>query len=550
MKNAMLNHVEHRTNSQHLRPSVSRVGAIPLLMLVLWVAVACHKKSEQESIPLVDVVLVGGGIMSATLGSLLTELDPSLQIYIYERLHEVALESTSAWNNAGTGHASYSELNYTPEVSGVVDIKKAIDVNAAFEISKQYWSHLVSTKKISDPQSFINTVPHMSFVWGEKNTAYLKKRFEALTAHPYFNGMQFSDDHEQIRKWVPLIMEGRDPNQKIAATRMEGGTDVNFGALTKHLFASITAAGANKLHLMHDVVDLIKNEDATWTVVIRDLKENVTKTVKTKFVFIGAGGHALSLLQKSGIAEAKGYGGFPVGGAWLVTNNQELINKHLAKVYGQAGVGSPPMSVPHLDTRYIDGKRALLFGPFATFSTKFLKTGSWVDLFSSLNFSNFIPVVAVGFKNFDLVTYLAGQVLMTEKQRLESLKEYFPNAKLEDWHIAYAGQRVQVIKNDPDKGGILQFGTELVAAKDGTITALLGASPGASTAVKAMLGVLDKGFKERMASPEWKKKLSEMIPSLGKNLEDEDFLRRVREHNARVLELLTPTGFLMPDITP
>ncbi len=497
-----------------------------------------------------DVVLIGGGIMSATLGSMLTELDPNLHITIFEKLGEVADESSSALNNAGTGHASFSELNYTPEVNGVIDIKKAIDVNAAFEISKEYWAHLVKQKKILDPHSFINTVPHMSFVWGEKNVAYLKKRFEALSKHPYFQGMQYSDDHEKLKSWFPLIMEGRDPNQKVAATRMEGGTDVDFGALTKMLFKSLLASKNNALYLEHEVTELTKNPDGTWKVVVHDLKDQKTKAINAKFVFIGAGGGAITLLQKSGIPEGEGYGGFPVGGAWLITNNEKLINQHMGKVYGQAGVGSPPMSVPHLDTRFINGKKALLFGPFATFSTKFLKNGSWVDLFESIQTDNLVPVVEVGLKNFDLVTYLASQVVMTEQNRLDSLKEYFPNARLEDWRLEYAGQRVQIIKNDPEKGGVLQFGTELVGSKDNTIIALLGASPGASTAVKAMLDVIERAFKDKMETPQWQQKIKTMIPTYGVKLENnEKQLKSVREHNASVLDI-KPAGFLMPDLTP
>ncbi len=519
-----------------------------LAVLVLTLATACHRKIDTEHIEKVDAVLIGGGIMSATLGSLLTELDPNMHINVYERLNEVALESSAAWNNAGTGHASYAELNYTPEVDGKVDIKKAINVNGAFEESKQYWAHLVLHKKIGNPHTFINTVPHMSFVWGDKNVAFLKKRFDALKEHPFFTGMEYSDNPDKIREWAPLIMEGRDPQQKVAATRMSGGTDVNFGALTKELFTFMTASGANKLFLKHEVTNLRKAEDGSWNVFVRNLADDKTNIVNAKFVFIGAGGDALMLLQKSGIEEAKGFGGFPVGGAWLVTDNENLIKQHMAKVYGQASVGSPPMSVPHLDTRFINGKRALLFGPFATFSTKFLKTGLWTDLFASLNTSNIVPVVEVGVKNFDLITYLAGQVLMTENQRVKSLREYFPAAKNEDWHISYAGQRVQVIKKDPEKGGVLQFGTELVGSKDGSVMALLGASPGASTAVKAMVDVLKRSFKDKMATPAWKHKLHEMIPSYKSNLENEEVLKKIREHNDKMLNL-KPAGFLTPDLT-
>lgn len=524
---------------------------VNLFLLCLVLVISSCQKTEVEPGPPVDAVLIGGGIMSATLGSLLTELDPSLRIVVYEKLNDTAQESSSAWNNAGTGHAAYSELNYTPEVrEGEVDIKKAVDVNAAFELSKQYWAHLIATHKLPEPHTFINSVPHMSFVWGEKNVAYLKTRYLALSKHPYFNGMEYSEDHEVLKKWFPLIMDGRDPAQKVAANRMQGGTDVDFATLTKSLFKSMLQSGNSAIHLLHEVSALEQNPDKTWKVTVKDLKENKTKVVNAKFVFIGAGGGSLSLLQKSGIEEAAGYGGFPVGGAWLVTNNEELINQHLGKVYGQAGVGSPPMSVPHLDTRYIDGKRALLFGPFATFSTKFLKNGSWTDLFSTVSFSNVIPMTQVGLRNFNLVTYLVEQVVMSEKERLESLREYYPNARAEDWRLELAGQRVQVIKKDPDKGGILQFGTELVGSKDGSIIALLGASPGASTAVKAMLDVLKRSFAERMESEAWKAKLKVMLPSYGIDLQNNlDLLNTIRENNARVLDI-KPAGFLMPDITP
>lgn len=488
--------------------------------------------------------------MSATLGSMLTEFDPALRIHVYERLPELALESSAAWNNAGTGHASYSELNYTPEIEGNIDIKKAIDINAAFEISKEYWAHLVKTKKIPDARSFINDVPHMSFVWGEEGCSYLKKRFLALTKHHFFRGMEFSEDPELLKEWMPIVMEGRDPYQKVAATRMVGGTDVDFGSLTTSLFAHMMSAPGNEIHVNSQVEDIKRNDDASWRVVIKNLETNSSKVVNAKFVFIGAGGAALVLLQKSGIEEVNGYGGFPVGGAWLVTDNKELIEKHWAKVYGQAGLGAPPMSVPHLDTRYINGEKALLFGPFATFSTKFLKFGSWFDLFSSINTTNFFPLIQVALHNFDLITYLIGQVLMSEEKRLLILQEFVPNARMQDWRLSLAGQRVQVIKKDKDRGGVLQFGTELVGSKDGSIVALLGASPGASTAVKVMINVLEKSFTKQLKTSAWQEKLKEMIPTYGQNLEgNEELLMSIRAHNATALGLKA-NGFLMPDMTP
>lgn len=327
----------------------SRYSAIILALCWFFLA-SCEKRAIVSNEPAVDVLLIGGGIMSATLGSMLADLNPELKIHVYERLNELALESSGAWNNAGTGHASYSELNYTPEVGGIIDIKKALDVNAGFEISKEYWAYLVRNKKIPDAKSFINDVPHMSFVWGEKGVEYLKKRYDAITKHPFFKGMEYSEDKARIKQWMPLIMEGRDPAQKVAATRMVGGTDVDFGSLTRNLFANMKSNPNSQIHTEHEVTDIKRNQDKTWRVWIRDHKGQNTKAINAKFVFIGAGGAAILLLQKTDIEEAQGFGGFPVGGAWLVTDKQELIDKHWAKVYGQAGVGAPPMSVPHLDT--------------------------------------------------------------------------------------------------------------------------------------------------------------------------------------------------------
>lgn len=521
-----------------------------MAFLILF-SVGCTKKIEQSKDAPLDVILIGGGIMSATLGSMLTELEPTLHLNVFERLPAAALESSDAWNNAGTGHASYSELNYTPLVDGnIIDIKKAIRVNAAFELSKEYWAYLVKNKYINDPRSFINDVPHMSFVWGEKNCAFLKQRYDSLIAHPYFRGMEYSEDPEKIKRWAPLIIEKRDPQQKVAATRMIGGSDVDFGSLTRSMFSHLLGSKNNKIYFNHEVKDLKRNADQSWQVTVEDRDSKKEKILNAKFVFIGAGGGALELLQKSGIEESQGIGGFPCGGAWLICRNEELIKRHFAKVYGQAGLGAPPMSVPHLDTRFIDGKKALLFGPFATFTTKFLKNGSWTDLFTSINATNVLPMIQVGIHNFNLVSYLVGQVLMTKEERIKSLREYIPDAREEDWELAHAGQRVQVIKKDAQGEGILQFGTELISSKDATLVALLGASPGASTAVRIMLDVLERSFSDKLKTSSWQQKLNLMLPSHGRDLEQsESILMNLRAENAQMLGLY-PAGFLMPDITP
>lgn len=488
----------------------------------------------------VDVLLIGGGVMSATLGTYLQELQPDWSITMVERLDGVAEESSNGWNNAGTGHSALAEMNYTPEkADGSIAIAKAVEINEAFQISRQFWSYQVNRGVLKDPRSFINPTPHMSFVWGDDNVAFLKKRYEALQKSTLFRGMQFSEDPEQIKKWVPLVMEGRAPGQKLAATFMPIGTDVNFGEITRQLVASLKKSPNFTLDLSTEVRDIKRNADNTWNVTIANLKDGgKTQTVNAKFVFIGAGGAALHLLQKSGIPEGKNYGGFPVGGQFLVTTNPAVAERHWAKVYGKAAVGSPPMSVPHLDTRVLDGKRVLLFGPFATFSTKFLKNGSLADLFQSITTSNIGPMTDVGIDNFDLVKYLVSQLMMSDDDRFAALKEYFPEAKKEDWTLWKAGQRVQIIKKDAQKGGVLNLGTEVVAAEDGSLAALLGASPGASTAAPIMLDVIGKVFKTQLATPAWQSKLKEIVPSYGQKLDGNVALTdKILGDTSRVLQL-------------
>ena len=412
----------------------------------------------------VDVLLIGGGIMSSTLGIWLSELEPGWTMEMVERLDEVAKESSNGWNNAGTGHSALAELNYTPEgADGKVDIGKAIEINEAFQVSRQFWSWQVKNGVLKNPRSFINSTPHMSFLWGDKDIAFLKKRYDALQASPLFRGMQYSEDPVQIGKWVPLMMNGRDPQQKVAATWTPIGTDVNFGEITRQFVGNLQGRPNFSLKLSSEVQDIQRNGDGTWRVSYKNLKSGDKTETDAKFVFIGAGGGALHLLQKSGIPEAREYGAFPVGGSFLVTENASIADMHLAKAYGKASVGAPPMSVPHLDTRVLDGKRVILFGPFATFSTKFLKEGSYLDLLTSTTPHNVWPMARVGVEQYPLIEYLAGQLMLSDDDRFNALKEYFPNAKKEDWRLWQAGQRVQIIKRDAAKGGVLKLGTEIVA---------------------------------------------------------------------------------------
>ncbi|QBO58818.1 malate dehydrogenase (quinone) [Chryseobacterium salivictor] len=485
-----------------------------------------------------DVVLIGGGIMSATLGTMLHELDPNLKIVIFERLGRFARESSAAWNNAGTGHSAFCELNYTPEnEEGSIDISKAESIAEQFEISKQFWSYLLSKKYIDRPKDFINSCPHMSLVFGKEDVEFLRKRHEKMIQSELFKGMEFTTNHDKLRQWIPLIMAKRKDNEVLAATKMDLGTDVNFGTLTRKMGRFLAEDSQTDVYLYHDVKDIDPLSDGKWSVKVKDRMHYKLSDVTADFVFIGAGGYALPLLESSDIPESEGYGGFPVSGQWLVTHNPELIAKHQAKVYTKAGVDAPPMSVPHLDLRIIDGEKALLFGPFAGFSTKFLKEGSYLDLPESVNQKNIKSLFGAWWHNLPLTKYLVQQVAMTKVQRMQHLREFVKDAKAEDWELKIAGQRVQIIKKSEEEGGKLEFGTEVVVNKSGTIASLLGASPGASTAAFAMLQVLEKCFPEKVQN-EWKEKLTEMIPTYGQKLADNpELIKNIRKYSKEILEL-------------
>ncbi|MFE4893854.1 malate:quinone oxidoreductase [Peribacillus butanolivorans] len=484
-----------------------------------------------------DVILIGAGVMSATLGTLLKELVPDWKITVFEKLADAGEESSNEWNNAGTGHSALCELNYTVEKpDGSVDISKAIKINEQFQLSRQFWSYLVNSNLIGNPQDFIMPLPHLSYVHGEENVKFLKKRFEAMSNNPLFEGMEFSDDPEKLMEWIPVMLKDRTLNEPIAATKIDSGTDVNFGALTRLLFDHLKTKNVD-INYKHSVNNIKRTSDGLWELKVKNLDSGTVERHTAKFVFIGAGGGSLHLLQKTGIPEGKHIGGFPVSGIFMVCNNPEIAEQHHGKVYGKASVGAPPMSVPHLDTRYINNKKSLLFGPFAGFSPKFLKNGSMLDLVTSVKPDNLVTMLAAGAKEMSLTKYLIQQLMLSKEQRMEELREFVPNAKSEDWDLVVAGQRVQVIKDTVEGGkGTLQFGTEVVSDADGTIAALLGASPGASTAVHVMLEVMRKCFPQHLK--EWEPKLKEMIPSYGVSLvENPELFHELHASTAQALGL-------------
>ena len=483
-----------------------------------------------------DVVLVGAGIMSATLGALLRLVEPDWSITLIERLDAAAAESSDPWNNAGTGHSALCELNYTPESpDGTIEIAKAVNVNEQFQVTRQFWAYAHENGILTDVRSFLNPVPHVSFVQGAANVDYLRRRRETLVRNPLFAGMEFIDDADEFARRLPLMAQGRDFSAPVGLNWTEAGTDVDFGALSRQLFAFGVGHGMHTL-FGHEVRDLDQQPDGSWTVKILNRRTGEKSKLTSRFVFVGAGGGALPLLQKSGIKEVKGYGGFPVSGQWLRTNKASLTGAHHAKVYGLPPLGAPPMSVPHLDTRVINGKDWLLFGPFAGWSPKFLKTGKVTDLPLSVKPNNLMSMIGVGLTELSLVKYLVGELLQSYGDRVDTLRQFAPTAQGNDWELDIAGQRVQVIRRDPKKLGVLEFGTAVLAAADGSIAGLLGASPGASTAVPAMFDVMKRCFPDRY--PSWEPKLKEMVPSLGVKLSDDPALfHEVWDHGTRVLGL-------------
>lgn len=484
-----------------------------------------------------DVVLIGAGIMSATLGALLRLVEPGWSITMIERLDGAAAESSDPWNNAGTGHSALCELNYTPEnPDGSIDISKAVAVNEHFQVSRQFWAYAVENGVLTDVRSFLNPVPHVSFVHGADRIDYLRRRRDALASNPLFATTEFINDADEFTRRLPYMAAKRDFSEPVALNWTTDGTDIDFGSLSRQLIGYGVRNGTSVL-FGQEVRNLTRESDGSWSVKVRNRRTGDVRRINARFVFVGAGGDALPLLQKSGIEEVKGYGGFPVGGQFLRTSNPALTAGHQAKVYGFPPLGAPPMSAPHLDTRIINGKSWLLFGPFAGWSPKFLKHGHVTDLPGSVKANNLASMVGVGVTQMSLVNYLIGQLKLSEADRVDVLREFAPSAVDSDWELIVAGQRVQLIKPAKRRGGTLEFGTTVLNSADGSIAGLLGASPGASTAVTAMLDVMERCFADRYAGV-WQPKLKEMIPSLGTELSHEPALfDEVWSWGSRVLGL-------------
>ncbi|GAA3287786.1 malate:quinone oxidoreductase [Arthrobacter citreus] len=464
-----------------------------------------HVESTASGID-ADLVLIGGGIMSATLGSMITVLQPDWRIVLVEKADTLASESSNPWNNAGTGHSGFCELNYMPDP---VDGRKAGSIARQFQVSRQWWAYLADAGLI-DPASFIHTTPHMDVVFGQHDMDYLRSRYATMAADPFFEGLEFSDDPSTIRAWAPLVMNGRDSQEPIAATRHPNGTDIDFGALTRSLTGIISGCGGRTL-LSHDVRGLRKESTGRWLVTGRKTTTGQSFEVRGRHVFVGAGGYALRLLQQAKLPEVRGYAVLPVGASFYRCEEAAVVAQHDAKVYGQAGLGAPPMSVPHLDKRVVDGRSYLMFGPYATFSTKLLKAGKLTDFFTTLRWRNLPVLAAAALQNLPLVKYLIKELAARPRSKFAQLQEFYPEAELDQWELIPAGQRAQLVTPDPRRIGVLQQGTELVTSADLSISGLLGASPGASTAVPIMLDLVRKCFPEQW-SKSWGESIGRAIP--------------------------------------
>eukprot|EP00440_Ansanella_granifera_P037345 gb/GFBE01040518.1/.p1 GENE.gb/GFBE01040518.1/~~gb/GFBE01040518.1/.p1 ORF type:complete len:563 (+),score=195.61 gb/GFBE01040518.1/:1-1689(+) len=470
----------------------------------------------------VEVVLIGAGIMSATVGLMIKELEPEWKMLMFERLAAPGLESSNGFNNAGTGHAGFMEPNYTKEVLNpdgslkTVTTEKVTHVCEQFLSSRQYWEYLTRKSLLPNPDTWIHQTNHIALGVGKDQVEFIKKRYEAMKDHPLFNSMEICLPEEKAKaaQWAPLIVGGRDANEPICMTKVPHGTDVDYGALTKAKIGAFQKLGGD-LRLNTEVTDVKKDKDGKWIVTTKVNGAGSGRAYnKARFVFVGAGGWALLLLQKAGIPQVNGYMALPVTGDWAVCQNPEVVKQHKVKVYAPGAPGAPPMSMPHLDYRTIGGKEMLLFGPFGSITLKFLRYGSVLDSFKALKPHNITSTIGALSKNLSLAVMLMKDVFKSGAGKLHDIRHYYPQADPDDWIFIPAGVRAQIIKKDPKTGkGMLQFGTEVVTNDEGTIVGLLGASPGASTSVSIALDVIEKCFGDKPEFKKWAPKIKQMIPT-------------------------------------
>ncbi len=486
-----------------------------------------------------DIVLVGSGIMSATLAAMLKRLDPRLRIQIIEVTPELAREASDGWNNAGTGHAALCEISYTPErnSSGKVPIGRALHIFEQFEHSKQFWGYAATSGMAGDPAGFIHSVPHVCFVKGEEDVGFLHARHAAMTEHHFFRGMTLTTDPSVIHQWAPLVMEGRE-HGPVAATA-GAGTEVDYGLLARKLCTWLAQQEHCGVATGWKVTKLRRGAGA-WHLTMKCQTTGETRTQRAKFVFVGAGGGSLPLLQSTGLAEVAGFGAFPVGGQWLVCDEPAVCSRHNAKVYGVADPAAPHVGTPHLDQRRLDGRCQLLFGPFASWTTRFLKqSGSWSDLPFSVRADNLTTLLRAGVHNRSLVRYLITQGLQSMEARMKAVRHYYPDARTEHWRLVQAGIRVQTIKK-ADRGAVY-FGTEVFSSSDRSVAALLGASPGASVSVNIALEVIKSCLPDLLSSAEGNARMRQMIPTFDEDLKLPAQAALFRKVSANTEAILQPT---------
>jgi len=482
--------------------------------------------------------------MSSTLGVMLKRLDPRLRIQIIEVTPDLAREASDGWNNAGTGHAGICEISYTPskDEQGRVPIGRALRIFEQFEHSKQFWGSVTADGMVGAPGDFIHAVPHVCFVKGVEDVDFLQTRHAAMLEHHFFRGMTLTMDPPVIHQWAPLVMEGREPGP-VAATTGDG-TEVDYGLLARRLCGWLAEQEHCGIAAGWKVTKL-RRGSGEWHAWLRCAASGEERELRARFVFVGAGGGSLPLLQSTGLAEVAGLAGFPIGGQWMVCDEPSVCARHEAKVYGTTPPSSPSLGAGHLDVRRLSGRRQLLFGPFASWTTSFLKhTGRWSDLPLSIKPENLATLLRAGARNLPLVKYLIAQGLQSLEDRMAAVREFYPNAQPAQWRLVQAGIRVQTIRKE--NCGAITFGTEVFSSADRSLAALLGASPGASVSVNIALEVIQTCLPHLLASSEGRERMRQMILTFDQDLKQPGSAALFEKTTREAAERLQLTGQSQP----